>query len=331
MEEIDVVIPWVDGGDPVWQDTLRRYTPNPDVCDANFERYRDWDLLKYWFRGIERFAPWVRKVHFITCGQTPEWLNTANPKLNLVNHSDYIDEEYLPVFSSHPIELPIHKINGLSDKFIYFNDDFFLIDNVIESDFFTKGLPNDAAIMNTISGRFPMMLHIAVNNQEIINRNFTKYQVIKNSISKWFSPKYKLGIYRNLALLAWPNFTGFLDFHLPQAYLKSTLETVWEKEDVGLRKSLASKFRSISDVNMYLFRYWQLCSGKFHPKDVSKLGCYFDVINEQNVDEIAAVVKNGRSKVIVINDGDVQNFDLVKARLNSSFEQRLPNKSNFEK
>lgn len=329
MENIDIVIPWVDGGDPEWQRSFKEYTPNPELSDAKFERYRDWELLKYWFRGVELYAPWVRKIHFITCGQKPDWLDPTHPKLNLVNHSDYIDQANLPVFSSHPIELPIHKIEGLADQFIYFNDDFFLIDSVDKSDFFTAGLPNDAAIMNPVAGGDPMMLHIAVNNLDCINRNFTKSEVISQSRRKWFSPNYKGGLYRNFALLPWPNFPGFLDHHLPQPYLKRTLETVWSHEEGALTRTMSSKFRSISDVNMYLFRYWQLCSGDFHPKSLSPLGAYFDICDD-NSNEVAQHIRGGKTKIIVINDGETDKFEAVKQQLIDAFDERLPHKSKFE-
>lgn len=330
MENIDIVIPWVDGGDPEWQKSFKQFTPNPELSDSKFERYRDWDLLKYWFRGVEQYAPWVRKIHFITCGQTPSWMNTNNPKLNLVNHSDYIEHSLLPVFSSHPIELPIHKIKDLSEYFIYFNDDFFLIDDVDERDFFTNGLPNDSAIMNPVSGGDPMMLHIAINNLDCINRNFKKHDVIKGALPKWFSHKYnKGGLYKNAVLLPWPNFPGFLDHHLPQPYLKKTLDDAWAKERTYLEKTLSSKFRSISDVNMYLFRYWQLCKGAFYPTDLKRLGKYFDLTDE-SVDAISDHIIKGESKVIVVNDGEVKDFESTKENLIQAFQKRLPRKSSFE-
>ena len=122
MSDIDFIIPWVDGSDPEWLSSYNRYAPaEKRISHADAERYRDWGLLRYWFRGVEKFTPWVRKIHFVTCGQLPDWLNLNAPKLNYVKHEDYIPKEYLPVFSSHPIELNMHRIEGLSEKFVYFN------------------------------------------------------------------------------------------------------------------------------------------------------------------------------------------------------------------
>ena len=127
---IDFVIPWVDGSDPAWQkerDAKAAQLGSMERCDNRGERYRDWDNLKYWFRGVEKFAPWVHKIYFVTWGHLPEWLDVQHPKLVIVRHEDYIPKEYLPTFNSHTIEWNLHRIHGLSENFVYFNDDIFLL------------------------------------------------------------------------------------------------------------------------------------------------------------------------------------------------------------
>ena len=132
MDKIDFVMTWVDNNDPEWQISYNQYKSNNNKQDVGIVRYRDWENLKYWFRGIEKFAPWVNKVHLVTCGHKPSWLNVQAEKLNFITHSDYIPKEYLPVFSSHPIEIHLHRIPGLSDRFVYFNDDIFLINKTLK-------------------------------------------------------------------------------------------------------------------------------------------------------------------------------------------------------
>ena len=108
---IDFVIIWVDGNDKQWQAEKAKYD-GKTVTNANSEvRFRDWDNLQYWFRGVEKFAPWVNKIHFVTWGHLPKWLDTTNPKLNIVNHKDYIPSKYLPTFNSHTIELNLSLIH----------------------------------------------------------------------------------------------------------------------------------------------------------------------------------------------------------------------------
>ena len=96
---IDFVIPWVDGNDPEWRREKNMYSGNntsfSSEKDIRDERYRDWDNLQYWFRGVEKFAPWVRKIHFVTWGHLPKWLNTKHPKLHIVNHTDYIPAQFM--------------------------------------------------------------------------------------------------------------------------------------------------------------------------------------------------------------------------------------------
>lgn len=146
--KVDIVVPWVDGSDREWLQEKNKYLPKEKQIDIDvgINRYRDWDNVKYIFRGIEKFCPWVNKVYFITCGQKPSWLNEKCEKLVLVNHKDYIPNEYLPTFSSRPIELNIYKIKGLSEHFVYINDDFFFTKMTSVSDFFIKGLPRLVAM-----------------------------------------------------------------------------------------------------------------------------------------------------------------------------------------
>lgn len=104
MEKIDFVIIWVDDRDPEWQKSYEEYS-RKEFGDVRSIRFRDWGTLKYWFRGVEQFAPWVNKVFFITCGHYPKWLNLDHPKLKFVKHSDYIPQKYLPTFNANTIEV----------------------------------------------------------------------------------------------------------------------------------------------------------------------------------------------------------------------------------
>ena len=88
QEGIDFVITWVDGSDRAWREEKARYD-NSGAVDDNEERYRDWEILNYWSLGL-KICALVRKIHFVTWGHLPKWLNTEHPKLNIVRHEDYI-------------------------------------------------------------------------------------------------------------------------------------------------------------------------------------------------------------------------------------------------
>lgn len=326
--DIDFVVPWVDGNDPEWIKEFNKYSPKErriDI-DTSEERYRDYGLLKYWFRGVEKFAPWVRKVHFITCGQKPEWLNLDNSKLHWVKHSDYIRTEYLPVFSSHPIELGMRTIPDLAEHFVYFNDDFFLVAPVKKEFFFKKKLPCDSAILNALSAT--KMSHIVFNDLLLINKTFDRNTVLKENFFKWMNPVYRTYLLRTICLLPWKLFTGFHDPHWANSYLKSTLEEVWEKFPNELESTMKSRFRSDLDLNQWLFRYWQLCKGKFIPQNPKKRKAYFDMTYP--AEKICAAIKNPRIKEIVLNDNNVPDFEQKMKKITQAFQSILPEKSTFE-
>ena len=142
MQEIDFVVFWVDGSDPEWQQKKARYKGTPQ--QAASVRYRDWDILKYWFRAVETYAPWVRHIYFVADNQRPSWLNFDHPKLSFVDHRDFIPEEFLPTFQVNTIEDNLHRIKGLSEQFVVFNDDMFINAPIAPDYYFRNGLPCDA-------------------------------------------------------------------------------------------------------------------------------------------------------------------------------------------
>lgn len=174
---IDFVVTWVDGNDPVWQAEKAKYSPSKNADNRNV-RFRDWDNMQYWFRAVEKFAPWVNKIHFVTYGHLPKWLNINNPKLNIVKHSDFIPKEYLPTFSSHSIELNLHRIESLAERFVYFNDDMFLIRPVKRELFFAgkNCLPTDFAIASTLSvaDKRDTVQYVKFNNIVVLNTHLIK-------------------------------------------------------------------------------------------------------------------------------------------------------------
>lgn len=123
--DIDFVVLWVDGNDPEWRAEKAKYQGAVTDDSNSVNRFRDWGLMPYWFRAVEKFTPWVHKIHFVTCGHVPEFLNLDHPKLSHVSHSDFLPQAALPTFSSHAIEMNIHRIPGLAEHFVYFNDDMF--------------------------------------------------------------------------------------------------------------------------------------------------------------------------------------------------------------
>lgn len=135
LEKIDFVVTYLDSTDKKWQEERAKYSGEKLDSRNSEARYRNMDNFQYWFRAIERYAPWVNKIHLVTWGHVPEWLDTTNPKINIVKHDDYIPKEYLPTFNSNVLDLNLDRIPGLSENFVYFNDDIFLNSKTEPSDF----------------------------------------------------------------------------------------------------------------------------------------------------------------------------------------------------
>lgn len=331
--DIDIVVTWVDGSDPEWINEYNKYVPisKQRNIDCSSERFRDYGLLKYWFRGIEKYAPWVRKIHFITSGQKPDWLNVENIKLNWVKHEDYIPAEYLPVFSSHPIEWCINKIPDLSEHFIYFNDDMYLTAPVKPEFFFRKGKPCDYAVLNAFS--YWNIIGILAQNISIINKRFSKREVMKKNFLKWFNPKYGIYLFRNICLLPWENFTFFFDGHMPISYKKSIIDEVWDYAPEKIQETLKSRFRNDRDISIWLCRYWQLCKGDFYPvKPLKNAGRF---LLYEDVSKICKAIKDPKILEITLNDtleGAVsqEEYELKMKAIQEAFETILPDKSSFE-
>ncbi len=332
-EKIDFVIMWVDGSDPTWLEEKNKYLEKKIDTSNAINRYRDMGLLKYWFRGVEKFAPWVNKVHFVTWGHIPSWLNTNNSKLNVVKHEDFIPKKYLPVFNASAIEIHLHRINGLSEKFVFFNDDMFLLKPTDSSYFFKNDLPCDFwrdNIPYCDKDTDPLFEHILLNDKMLICRHFNKREVIKKNFSKCFNLKYGKRNIRFLLLYKWPYMAGFDNFHVAAPFLKSTFEELWEKEYDALETTSYSKFRRMVDVNQYVFQLWQIYTGRFTPKSIKETGMFFALSNDNSV--IFDVIDKQKTNMICINDGDLSiDYENVTKELAEHFEKILPDKSSFEK
>ena len=331
--KIDFVITWVDGNDPAWRAERDRYAGVECGSEGGAQsRYRDWETLRYWFRGVEKFAPWVNKIYFVTWGHVPEWLNTAHPKLQIVNHSDFIPAEFLPTFSSNVIEFYFHLIEGLSERFVYFNDDMFLLKSVKPSRFFRRGLPCDIGGMtfNIHNGMFGASVLLS---KTMINKHFNKQQVVRQHWSKWFNWRYLPASLLNVACLLFrkDEFVGFLNPHLPQGYLKTTYEELWSKCSKEILRTSRSKFRDYGDLAPWLIRYWQLASGRFEPINPFNDGVYY-LVDDNNVSEIVSCIRQQKKRMICLNDSEhISNFEETKSRIMEAFEMILPDKCGFER
>ena len=333
-EQIDIVITWVDSSDPNWNmirnDCLQKEGKTP-LSENTDVRFRDWDIVRFLLRSIEKYTPWVRTVHFVTAGHLPKWMNLDAPKLHIVKHSDFIPSEYLPTFSSHAIELNLHRIDGLARQFININDDILFLQELKANEFFKNGLPRDYAILDAlISTRRYSTADIGLTDAEVINDHFNKNKVIRRNITKWFNPRYGMLQIKTALLMPWKLFSDFQGRHFAIPYLKDTFEELWEKEYELLDMTCKHKFRTPRDVNQWLVRDWQLVSGTFKP--ISPKGNKYYNIRNDDKKMINSILFQD-CKMICLNDVELHealDVDMVKDHLVNALEKVFPDKSVFE-
>ena len=335
-QKIDFVIPWVDDSDPIWREDKNKYwneANGKEWFDGNSSaRFRDWDNLRYWFRGVEKFAPWVNCIYFVTYGHLPKWLNINHPKLRIIKHEDYIPKKYLPVFSANPIEINFHRIPNLGEQFVYFNDDMFIINDMQPEDFFVDGKPREIAALYPLTndGKNDTFPHMLLTMTGLINDKFSKKEVIKKNFGKWFSPCYGKFLLGNLLMYRYVAVSGLIIPHLPSALKKSTMEEVWSHYENRLWEVTSHRFRDASDITQYFFRYWTIMSGEFVPTNIFKYGAEF-FVTSKDIDILLNAIDSQKYKMICINDStELDEFESVKKQVNAHFDKILGNKSAFE-
>lgn len=330
--DIDAVILWVDGNDIEWQKEKEKYYKQCGQ-DGSVNRYREWGTLKYLFRSIEVYAPWINNVYLVTCGHFPKWLNKECPKLKCVIHEEFIPKKYLPTFSSQAIDLNLWRIEELSEHFIYFNDDMFLTNFVSEADFFRKGLPCDMFSERPIFPGNQVFNYNMLNNLKILQEYYPRKDTLKKNFRKILNYKYgSICLYNALwCIMPFKKYCGLYMNHLPMSYLKSELKRVWKRNEDEFEKTVSHRFRDAQDINQFIFNMEALLSGKFYPMNMNKQGRLYS-ITDSNCDILCRDIERAKYKRICINDecGD-KTFEEVSKKIIESFEKTFPRKSMYER
>lgn len=333
-DKIDIVVSWLDDTDKIWQHDFEKHallaskaiTPNSVNTSA---RFRDYDTFKYWFRGVEANAPWVNRIFLVTYGHLPEWLNVKHPKLTVIKHSDFIPDAYLPTFSSDTIALNLHRISGLAENFVYFNDDMFLINPTKATHFFKRGIPRDmlTLIPATTSEQFN---HFTINNMALIHKEFSKSDIVKKNVFKMLNLKTGIKyLGTTLLQLPYPNISDIMHFHLSTAINKSIYEKLWVRHHDIFDSTCRHKFREITDVTDWYIRLYSLAIGNFVPTRMHKLGTMISIKNVESFDKLI----HSSYKIVCLNDDSTltaSDFESVTNNIRSTFEKKFPNQSKFE-
>lgn len=178
---IDAVYTWVDDTDPAWREARAAAKGEPvegtGVDSARDARFRNRDELRYSLRALDAYAPWINHVYLVTADQVPAWLDTSNPRITVVPHRElFPDAGDLPTFSSHAIETVLHRIPGLSEQFLYFNDDVLLMRPQTPEQYFlangaAKFFPSPVKVNYAMGDDYPH-LEAAAHNRELLRADF---------------------------------------------------------------------------------------------------------------------------------------------------------------
>lgn len=291
---MDIVITYVNSLDPEWQKDYEKHTNTPILE----KRFRDWGTLKYLMRGIEKNMPFIRKVHLVVASesQVPEWLDRKN--VNVVLHRDIIPAEYLPTFNSNTIEMHLHRINGLDEEYLYFNDDIFPLKPCKPTDFFKNGC-----------GILGMSRHLLTFNM------FKKICKNSNRIAR-------------KALGMRPSICFLRPQHACTPMLKSICEEVYEKVKNDIHLSLSTTRKSYN-LTQYLFLDYMYLKGKLTNRRLSKRHFSLGIAS---YDKIRACLKHPNHCLVCINDVQMseEKYNCTRTFLLETFEQILPQKSKYE-
>lgn len=337
-ENIDIVIPWVDPSDIQWQKDKALYSNKPLILDSKEEKYyRDWNTLLYLFRSIDVNMPWVNKIHFITYGHLPQWLNTSNPKLIVHNHSSFFKEGHaFPVFSSDAIEMNIGNLPDLSEKFIYFNDDEIVVKPVEPSRFFRGKLPVDFLIQDIPRGGWLYKLLRTKDVYPDICKNCIRPLndiAHKNNLGKlhFYNSSYSnIDKLKNFAFNSFKKYYWIIPNHSPQPLLKSTIKICESLFPSIIQETANSRFRTNKDICHYLFRNYNLLMGKFYPQNFHDSHCIVLQDLKKSLEEIKNITKY---TFVCINDSEFlthQGYLNLKPLLEKKLEELFPDKSNYE-
>ena len=292
---MDIIIAYVDGQDPVWQKDYEKYMNAPFLA----KRFRDWGTLPYLFRGIQYKMPFIENVFLVVSheSQVPDWVDRDNVKVVL--HKDYIPEEYLPTFNSTTISLFLHRIPGLGEQYLYFNDDIFPVGECNPEDYFRKG-----------------KVSIGISTHLFVTGMYKHHVKRSNQLAR-----------KALGKFPTPFFIRPQHSCIPM--LRSECEKVFQEQNTEIMKSI-SRVRSNDNLNMSLYMSYMYYHGKVINKRIS---CKHVSMATVTPSTIGSYIVSPSKSFVCINDVSMseEKYTEFRKALLDAFESKFPNKSRFEK
>ncbi|NOR55352.1 MAG: glycosyl transferase [Sulfurovum sp.] len=343
MDKIDFVLPWVDANDRHWQKNKERYAPELSDeydTDTGIIRYRDTNTLKYVLRSIELYCPWYNKIHLITEGHTPEWLDVDHPKINMITHEElYFNKEHLPTFSSPSIEMNLANLKSVSENFVYLNDDFIILRPLSQERFFKNNKPVDFLIHGWVPRNkiFQVLRDDSTwvkslnNSMKLIN-TVAKPDRITDKKKIFFHHSYTIiGKLSNFLLLSiWRKYFFIKHWHHPQPYKFSTIKKVHQLFNEPMMQCSQNRFRSDNDLNQYLYRYYHLLKEDFYPYYYND-GYIARIRSLKTLDKILEELESTEYNFVAIFDDYKQEESVqIIDKLTNFLEIKFHKKASFE-
>jgi len=330
-DPIDIVYLWVDGSDPAWRTKRRNSLRGLNQFDlkdlarySNVEgRFRDNDELRYSLRALEQYFPNHGHVYIITDGQVPKWLRLSE-RISIIDHLDLIPQDKLPTYDSGNIESYIHRIPGLSERYIYFNDDVFFGAPVDVNDWFWDG------------GIYVAWSDEPYVSDEPMRTDATALENACRQSNQWFNSARGSGHSQRLKLqpVNGQYVHTFRTFaHSPRPMLKSVL---FELESMApdlfsmVRSTVFRVWNKPTIVSDFVMR-WTLATGQAQVRDHSHL--YISTGTDDSAAQLDLLTsKLGSIEFFCINDtsDDTESEDPHFESVRNAMEKMFPISSGFE-
>nr|WP_233600802.1 MULTISPECIES: stealth family protein [Micromonospora] len=310
---IDVVYTWVDGDDSDWQTrknaALREHgAAEINVVGAHASRYASRDELRYSLRSVVSFAPWVRQIYLVTDDQIPPWLDVEHPMVRVVRHREIFGATgRLPTFNSHAIESRLHLIPGLSEHFIYVNDDMLFGRPLLPTTFFHA---------NGIAKFFPSPAQLDVGPATVHDAPVTaagknNRRHIEDRFGRTITQKMR---------------------HVPYPLRRSVLEDIERQLPAEVLDTAGHQFRHPRDLSIpsSLQHYWSFLSGQAVPGSIRYT--YADLADPSTPVKLATLLAKRHCDVFCLNDTDSGEVPLAEqhAMLSDFLSAYFPFRAPFE-
>lgn len=289
---IDIVFSWVDGTDVEFQRQRAKRMQSYVVGDGDDSeaRYRQIDELKYALRSVYSYAPWIRNIFIATDSPRPAWL-ADHPRVTIVpSEAMFADTSVLPTHNSHAVESQLHHIEGLSEHFLYSNDDMFIGRPVQPELFFSPG---------GVSKFVEATTRIGLGENEPERSGFENAARVNRAL---LHARFGATITRHLEHCAAP--------------LRRSVMAEMEREfPEEFRRTAASRFRSSTDISVTnsLYHYYALLTGRAVEQTSARV-LYVETTLKQSTEQLRRLRKDRRFDMFCLNDGSKPEIGVEERR-----------------